>query len=155
MRKSLKGKAHKKGYLSSKTRKVNFVIYVVNGLLVLKAMENDGALETQCVQSIVSTFNCPFLSFKGICRSSFCVSPFIDSVRIISVWCNCTLIQNFALSSASCCGNLIWNTHDFVFVLLKECERGNIHYTYNWMLTWHEERQSMEKVVFCHFDKMW
>ncbi|KAG4921606.1 hypothetical protein GLYMA_18G158800v4 [Glycine max] len=64
LRKSLKGKAHKKGYLSSKTRKVNFVIYVVNGLLVLKAMENDGALETQCVQSIVSTFNCPFLSFK-------------------------------------------------------------------------------------------
>ncbi|TKY66181.1 hypothetical protein E2542_SST09048 [Spatholobus suberectus] len=64
LRRSLKSKAYKKGYFSSKTRKVNFVIYVVNGLLVLKAMENTGALETQYVETIVSTFNCPFLSFK-------------------------------------------------------------------------------------------
>ncbi|XP_027335108.1 uncharacterized protein LOC113849408 [Abrus precatorius] len=64
LRKSLKGKAHKKGYFSSMTRKVNFVIYVVNGLLVLKAMENTSALETQYIETIVSTFNCPFLSFK-------------------------------------------------------------------------------------------
>lgn len=64
LRKSLKVKALKEGYFSSKTRKVNFVIYVVNGLLVLKAMENAGALETQYIETIVSTFNCPFLSFK-------------------------------------------------------------------------------------------
>jgi len=63
----LESKAHNKGYFSSETRKVNFVIYVVNGLLVLKAMKNAGALETQYVETIVSTFNCPFLSFKGIC----------------------------------------------------------------------------------------
>lgn len=59
-------KAHKNGYFSSETRKVNFVIYVVNGLLVLKAMKNAGALEAQYVETIVSTFNFPFLSFKGI-----------------------------------------------------------------------------------------
>ncbi|XP_047167884.1 uncharacterized protein LOC124836740 isoform X1 [Vigna umbellata] len=64
LRKSLESKAHKKGYFSSETRKVNFVIYVVNGLLVLKAMKNAGALETQYVETIVSTFKCPFLSFK-------------------------------------------------------------------------------------------
>lgn len=64
LRKSLKVKARKKGYLSSKTRKVNFVIYVVNGLLVLNAMENADALETQYIETIVSAFNCPFLSFK-------------------------------------------------------------------------------------------
>lgn len=28
-------------------------------------MENAGALETQYIETIVSTFNCPFLSFKG------------------------------------------------------------------------------------------
>ncbi|KAL2336785.1 hypothetical protein Fmac_011231 [Flemingia macrophylla] len=60
----LKGKAYKKGYCSSDTRKVNFVIYVVNGLSVLKAMENAGALETEYIETVVSTFNCPFVSFK-------------------------------------------------------------------------------------------
>ncbi|QCE11464.1 P-loop containing nucleoside triphosphate hydrolase [Vigna unguiculata] len=64
LRTILESKAHNKGYFSSETRKVNFVIYVVNGLLVLKAMKNAGALETQYVETIVSTFNCPFLSFK-------------------------------------------------------------------------------------------
>ncbi|XP_061342392.1 uncharacterized protein LOC133288608 isoform X2 [Gastrolobium bilobum] len=64
LRKSLKYKAHKKGFFSSKSRKVNYVIYVVNGLSVLKAMENTGALETQYTETIVSTFNSPFLSFK-------------------------------------------------------------------------------------------
>ncbi|ESW12673.1 hypothetical protein PHAVU_008G132700 [Phaseolus vulgaris] len=64
LRKSLESKDHNKGYFSSETRKVNFVIYVVNGLLVLKAMKNAGALEKQYVETIVSTFNCPFLSFK-------------------------------------------------------------------------------------------
>ncbi|RDX90830.1 hypothetical protein CR513_27262, partial [Mucuna pruriens] len=64
LKKNLKDKAYKKDYFSSKTRKVNSVIYVVNGLLVLKAMENAGALETQYIETIVSTFNCPFLSFK-------------------------------------------------------------------------------------------
>lgn len=64
LRQSLEVKAYKKGYFSSKTRKVNFVIYVVNGLLVLKALQNAGDLETEYVETIVSTFNCPFLSFK-------------------------------------------------------------------------------------------
>ncbi|KAK7256108.1 hypothetical protein RIF29_29542 [Crotalaria pallida] len=64
LRKSLKCKTHKKGFFPSKIRKVNFVIYVVNGLSVLKAMENTDALERQYTETIVSTFNCPYLSFK-------------------------------------------------------------------------------------------
>ncbi|XP_057437124.1 uncharacterized protein LOC130729393 isoform X2 [Lotus japonicus] len=62
LRKSLKHKDNKKGLFSSKSREVNFVIYVVNGLSVLNAMENTS--ETQYTETIVSTFNCPFLSFK-------------------------------------------------------------------------------------------
>ncbi|KAK7395423.1 hypothetical protein VNO78_15981 [Psophocarpus tetragonolobus] len=60
LRESLKEKCHS----SRKTRKVNFVIYVVDGLLVLKEVENSDSLETQYLQTIVSTFNCPFLSLK-------------------------------------------------------------------------------------------
>jgi hypothetical protein len=63
--KSLKCKGGKKGFFSSKRRKVNFVICVVNGLSVLNAMENArGDLEARYIEAIVSTFNCPYLSFK-------------------------------------------------------------------------------------------
>lgn len=66
---SLKCKGNKKGFFSSKSRKVNFVIYVLNGLSVLNMMENaDGAFKARYIEEIVSTFNFnnPFLSFKGI-----------------------------------------------------------------------------------------
>jgi hypothetical protein len=70
----LKCKGGKKGFFSSKRRKVNFVICVVNGLSVLNAMENArGDLEARYIEAIVSTFNCPYLSFKGIFRTSLCV----------------------------------------------------------------------------------
>ncbi|CAK8541471.1 unnamed protein product [Lathyrus sativus] len=62
---SLKCKGDKKGFISSKRRKVNFVIYVVNGLSVLSAMKSaGGASEAQYIKTVVSTFNYPFLSFK-------------------------------------------------------------------------------------------
>ncbi|AES79090.1 putative P-loop containing nucleoside triphosphate hydrolase [Medicago truncatula] len=64
---SLKCKGNKKGFFSSKSRKVNFVIYVLNGLSVLNMMENaDGAFKARYIEEIVSTFNFnnPFLSFK-------------------------------------------------------------------------------------------
>ncbi|XP_073222768.1 uncharacterized protein [Cicer arietinum] len=64
LRKSLKHKGDMKGFFSNKSRKVNFVICVINSLLVLNAMENAGALEDKYIETIVSTFNCPFLSFK-------------------------------------------------------------------------------------------
>ncbi|CAL5191929.1 unnamed protein product [Lathyrus oleraceus] len=55
----------KKGFISSKSRKVNFVIYVVNGLSVLNAMKSaTDASEAQYIKTVVSTFNYPFLSFK-------------------------------------------------------------------------------------------
>jgi hypothetical protein len=63
----LKLKDEKKGFFSSKSRKVNFVIFVLNGVSVLNVMENaGGALEARYIEEIVSTFNFPFLSFKGI-----------------------------------------------------------------------------------------
>ncbi|CAL0302796.1 unnamed protein product [Lupinus luteus] len=64
LRKSLKCKAHKKGFSPGKIRKVNFVIYVVNGLSVLKELENTDGSERQYTETIISTFNCPYLSFK-------------------------------------------------------------------------------------------
>lgn len=76
LRKSLKHKGDMKGFFSNKSRKVNFVICVINSLLVLNAMENAGALEDKYIETIVSTFNCPFLSFKGIFQTSFCVVTF-------------------------------------------------------------------------------
>lgn len=82
LRKSLKRKDNKKGLFSSKSRKVNFVIYVVNGLSVLNAMENTS--ETQYTETIVSTFNCPFLSFKGICKACSCVFPFINLIESLN-----------------------------------------------------------------------
>lgn len=77
----MKHKGYKKGFFSSKSRKVNFVIYVVNGLSVLNEMENTGALETEYIETIVSTFNCPFLSFKGIFQISLCVFTFINLIE--------------------------------------------------------------------------
>ncbi|ONH92802.1 hypothetical protein PRUPE_8G196400 [Prunus persica] len=57
-------KARDDGYLSSEIRKVNFVIFVVNGLSVLKAIESDEDAETRYTQMIASAFNCPYLAFK-------------------------------------------------------------------------------------------
>ncbi|MED6109195.1 hypothetical protein PIB30_031297 [Stylosanthes scabra] len=64
LKKSLKCKARKDGFISSKIRNVNFVIYVVNGLSVLKSMEDTAAQERQYIETIVQTFNSPLLSFK-------------------------------------------------------------------------------------------
>ncbi|RYR50254.1 hypothetical protein Ahy_A07g036860 isoform A [Arachis hypogaea] len=74
LKKSLKCKARKNGFISSKIRKVNFVIYVVNGLSVLKSMKDTGARERQYIETIVQTFNSPFLSFKGIFKTIICFS---------------------------------------------------------------------------------
>ncbi|XP_050364004.1 uncharacterized protein LOC126782739 isoform X2 [Argentina anserina] len=57
--------AHEKDHLSSAVRKVNFVIFVVNGLSVLKSLESDEDAEIQYShQGIASVFNCRFLAFK-------------------------------------------------------------------------------------------
>ncbi|KAL6578872.1 hypothetical protein OROMI_009088 [Orobanche minor] len=56
LRKSLKCKGGKKGFFSSKSRKVNFVICVVNGLSVLNDIAR-GDLEARHIEAIVSTFN--------------------------------------------------------------------------------------------------
>ncbi|KAE9617986.1 hypothetical protein Lalb_Chr03g0041361 [Lupinus albus] len=64
LRKSLKCKAHNKGFSRNKIREVNFVVYVVKGLSVLKELENIDNSEKQYTETIVSTFNCPYLSFK-------------------------------------------------------------------------------------------
>ncbi|CAL5353424.1 unnamed protein product [Camellia sinensis] len=57
-------KARQSGYYSSEIRMVNFVIFVVNGLSVLKSLDSDDEAEKNYTQLIATTFNCPFLSFK-------------------------------------------------------------------------------------------
>lgn len=57
-------KARDSGHLSSEFRKVNFVIFAVNGLSVLKSLESEEDAETQYTQLIASAFNCPYLAFK-------------------------------------------------------------------------------------------
>ncbi|CAM8907978.1 unnamed protein product [Rhodiola kirilowii] len=53
------------GCISCKIRKVNFVIFVVNGVSVLKAMDSEGAATDQHYNKLVATtFRNPYLSFR-------------------------------------------------------------------------------------------
>ncbi|KAM1346138.1 hypothetical protein PS2_035198 [Malus domestica] len=52
------------GYLSSEIKNVNFVIFVVNGLSVLKSMESNEDAETQYTEMIASAFKSRYLAFK-------------------------------------------------------------------------------------------
>ncbi|XWS36597.1 hypothetical protein CRYUN_Cryun20dG0098300 [Craigia yunnanensis] len=64
LRRRMKCKTRELGWKSCKTRKVNFVIFVVDGVTVLKSMEGDGPAEIQYMQMITKAFKCPYLSFK-------------------------------------------------------------------------------------------
>lgn len=70
IRARMKCKARQSGYNSSKTRLVNFVIFVVNGLSVLKSIDScdDGASQFY-IQTIAEMFCCPYLSFRGTAHS--------------------------------------------------------------------------------------
>lgn len=61
---SIRCKARQCGYYSSKARMVNFVIFVVNGVSVLEAMDNDNEEHKLYTKKIASEFNNPLLSFK-------------------------------------------------------------------------------------------
>ncbi|XP_009348367.2 uncharacterized protein LOC103940015 isoform X1 [Pyrus x bretschneideri] len=52
------------GYLFSEIKNVNFVIFVVNGLSVLKSMESNEDAETQYTEMIASAFKSRYLAFK-------------------------------------------------------------------------------------------
>lgn len=60
----MKCKSRHNGLVSPETRIVNFVIYVANGVSVLKSMDGDGEADKDYSQMIAATFNCPYLSFK-------------------------------------------------------------------------------------------
>ncbi|PSS14107.1 Phosphate import ATP-binding protein like [Actinidia chinensis var. chinensis] len=60
----IKCKARQHGYSSSGIRMVNFVIFVVNGVSILKSMYSDDEVEKQYTETVASTFSCPFLSFR-------------------------------------------------------------------------------------------
>ncbi|KAK3029407.1 hypothetical protein RJ639_039751 [Escallonia herrerae] len=60
----MKCKARQDDYSTSETRMVNFVIFVVNGLSVLKSMESNDEADKMYTEMIATMFNCPFLSFK-------------------------------------------------------------------------------------------
>lgn len=44
---------------------VNFVIFVVNGISVLKSMDSNDDSETKYSQTLARAFSCPYVSFKG------------------------------------------------------------------------------------------
>ncbi|XP_010550901.1 PREDICTED: uncharacterized protein LOC104821658 isoform X2 [Tarenaya hassleriana] len=65
VKKMLKLKTHGLSGIGSKTRKkINFVIFVVNAVDVLKSMESSSPTQSSHAQMISTAFNCPFLSFK-------------------------------------------------------------------------------------------
>ncbi|GLU03869.1 hypothetical protein SLE2022_210420 [Rubroshorea leprosula] len=64
LRSMMKCSTQEKNCQSSKIRMVNFVIFVVDGIAVLKSMEGDGTGITKYMQTISTVFNCPYLSFK-------------------------------------------------------------------------------------------
>lgn len=66
LRSRMKCKARRNRCVSKEVRKVNFVIFVVNGLSILKSMDNVKDADTQYTQRIASAFNCPYLSYGGI-----------------------------------------------------------------------------------------
>lgn len=77
LRDRMKCKAREIGSEPSVIRKVNFVIFVVDGLAVLKSMEGNSDVEKQYNQIVATTFNCPYLSFRGISLFIF-IYCFID-----------------------------------------------------------------------------
>ncbi|XP_044493054.1 uncharacterized protein LOC123216633 [Mangifera indica] len=64
LRSRMKCKARNNGCHPGEAKMVNFCIFVVDGLAVLKSMEDDGDAEKQYNQIIKTAFNCPYLSFK-------------------------------------------------------------------------------------------
>ncbi|XP_015892472.3 uncharacterized protein LOC107426727 isoform X2 [Ziziphus jujuba] len=64
LRAIMKCKARNNGSVSKEIRKVNFVIFVVNALSILKSMDSDGSAEKEYTKLIASTFKCPYLSFR-------------------------------------------------------------------------------------------
>ncbi|KAF8014666.1 hypothetical protein BT93_H0466 [Corymbia citriodora subsp. variegata] len=64
LRKRMRCKARWSGHPFSVIRRVNFVIFVVNSLTVLKSMDNNHDGQSQYMQLIANTYNCPYLSFK-------------------------------------------------------------------------------------------
>ncbi|EOX93819.1 hypothetical protein QUC31_004308 [Theobroma cacao] len=64
LRRRMKCKTRERSWKSCETRTVNFVIFVVDGITVLKSMEGDGPDETQYMEMITRAFMCPYLSFK-------------------------------------------------------------------------------------------
>ncbi|XP_076901218.1 uncharacterized protein LOC143555575 [Bidens hawaiensis] len=63
LRARMKCKARQDKLPSYERRRVDFVIFVVNGLSVLKCMESSGA-DTQYMHMVTEAFSSPFLSFK-------------------------------------------------------------------------------------------
>ncbi|CAK7349402.1 unnamed protein product [Dovyalis caffra] len=64
LRNRMKCKAHGNGCQPKEKRMVNFVIFVVDGLEVLKSMDNAVGEGTEYTQMIATTFDCPYLSFN-------------------------------------------------------------------------------------------
>ncbi|KAE8037848.1 hypothetical protein FH972_010403 [Carpinus fangiana] len=64
LRISMKCKARWNGFLTREIRRVSFVIFVVNGISVLKSMDSNEDSDMKYIQTIAEAFSCPYLSFK-------------------------------------------------------------------------------------------
>ncbi|CAI9778564.1 unnamed protein product [Fraxinus pennsylvanica] len=64
LKSQLKHKAQKSRCDPSKVRKINFVIYVVNGLSILESMDGDDETTKSYTDMVATTFNNPLLSFR-------------------------------------------------------------------------------------------
>lgn len=64
LRNQMKCKARGNGCQSKETRMVTFVIFVVDGLAVLKSMDNLVDEGKKYTQMIAKTFDCPYISFN-------------------------------------------------------------------------------------------
>jgi hypothetical protein len=67
----MKCKARGNGCQSKETRMVTFVIFVVDGLAVLKSMDNLVDEGNKYTQMIAKTFDCPYISFNGTRKFCF------------------------------------------------------------------------------------
>lgn len=62
---SLKWKARQDKFSSYERRKVSFVIFVVNGLSILKCLDSNFA-DTEYIQLVSGIFSSKYVSFKGM-----------------------------------------------------------------------------------------
>lgn len=82
VRKKMKYKARWKSHPPSAIRAVNFAIFVVSGVTILKSLEEKDDHDGSYMDMVAATYNLPYLSFRG-------TLSFFISLDIIKISNNC------------------------------------------------------------------